>query len=201
MSVNNTAAFGLYPDPIGVAEAVDAFKAAGFRSTDMSVLLPENSGSKDLGHETRTKAPEGAIAGAVILAILGGVLAWLVAIGALTIPNTAPVIAAGPLIAALSGVGAGAIVGSVIGALIGVAGSEYVARRYEGRVRRNGILLSVHCDNREWINRAKRLLKDTGASRIASAHEAKADFAVSERPIPRTRTIGVNPLSDTGSEP
>ncbi|MGH9665604.1 MAG: DUF3341 domain-containing protein, partial [Bryobacteraceae bacterium] len=154
----------------------------------------------DLGHETRSKAPEGAVAGAVIVAILGGVVAWLVAIGAVAFPNTAPVIAAGPMVAALSGIGAGAIVGSAIGALIGLAGSEYVARRYEGRVRKSGILLSVHCDSAEWIHRAKRLLRDTGASRIASAHESKADFAVSERPIPRTRTTNSNPLSDTGIE-
>lgn len=188
MAVKNTAAFGLYSDPIGVAEAVDALKGAGFRSTDISVLLPENSGSKDLGHETRTKSPEGAIIGGVILAIIGGVLAWLGAIGAIALPHMTSLVAAGPIIAALSGVGAGAIVGCIIGALAGLAGSEYVARRYEGRVRKSGILLSVHCDNAEWVKKAKHLLRNTGASRITSAHEAKADFAVSERPFPRTRT-------------
>lgn len=196
MSVKNTAAFGLYPDAIGVAEAVDAFRAAGFRSTDISVLLPENSGSKDLGHEKRTKAPEGALAGAAIGAILGGLFAWLTAIGAIAFSSAAPLVAAGPVVAVLCGIGAGGILSGVVGALIGFAGVEYVGRRYEGRVRRSGILLSVHCDSPDWVHRAKRLLRDTGASAVAAAREAKADYAVSERPIPRTRT-NAYPISDT----
>ncbi|HLJ15100.1 MAG TPA: quinol:electron acceptor oxidoreductase subunit ActD [Bryobacteraceae bacterium] len=198
MSVKNIAVFGLYPDSTGVAEAVDAFKAAGFRSTDIAVLLPENSGSKDLGHETRRKVPEKTLVGAIIGAIIAGILGWLVAIGVVVIPDTGSVIAAGPVFAALGGIGTGAIVGAIIGAIVGLAELEYVARRYEGRVRRSGILVSVHCDNADWLRRAKQILKDTGASSISWNHEAKADFAVSERSLPRTPNTG-NQVSDTGA--
>src|SRR5467141_3533469 len=95
MSGKNTAAFGIYPDQASVSEAVDALKHAGFRNTDISVLFPENTGSKDFGHEKHTKAPEGAVAGASSGAIIGGALGWLVAIGALSVPGVGPFVAAG----------------------------------------------------------------------------------------------------------
>ena len=186
MSGKNMAVFGIYPDQTTVSEAVDALKRAGFRNTDISVLFPENMGSKDFGHEKHTKAPEGAVAGASSGAILGGALGWLVGIGALAIPGIGPFVAAGPILAMLSGIGVGGTVGGFTGALIGVGIPEYEAKRYEGRIRNGGILLSVHCDNSDWAKRAKEVLEHTGAGDVASSGEAKADFAVSERPLPRT---------------
>ncbi len=186
MSGKNVAAFGLYPDQTTVSEAVDALKHAGFRNTDISVLFPENLGSKDFGHEKHTKAPEGAVAGASSGAILGGALGWLAGIGALAIPGIGPFIAAGPILAMLSGIGVGGTVGGFTGALVGVGIPEYEAKRYEGRIRNGGILLSVHCDNSDWAKRAKETLHHTGASDIATTSEAKADFAVSEKPLART---------------
>ena len=86
MAGKNTSVFGIYPDRTNsVEEAIDAFKAAGFRNTDISVLLPENVGSKDFAHEKHTKAPEGAATGATSGAVIGGTLGWLAGIGALTI--------------------------------------------------------------------------------------------------------------------
>lgn len=186
MAGKNMAAFGLYPDQASVSEAVDALKHAGFRNTDISVLFPENAGSKDFAHEKHTKAPEGAMAGASSGAILGGALGWLVGIGALAIPGVGPFVAAGPIVAMLSGVGLGGTVGGLTGALIGVGIPEYEAKRYEGRIRNGGILLSVHCDNSDWAKRAKEVLGHTGASDIATSGEAKADYAITERPLPRT---------------
>ena len=185
MSGRNTAAFGIYPDQTTVGEAVDALKHAGFRNTDISVLFPENTGSKDFGHEKHTKAPEGAVAGASSGAILGGALGWLVGIGALAIPGVGPFVAAGPIVAMLSGIGVGGTVGGFTGALIGVGIPEYEAKRYEGRIRNGGILLSVHCDSSDWAKRAKEVLEHTGASDIATTGEAKADFGVTEKPTPR----------------
>jgi hypothetical protein len=185
MAGKNTAVFGIYPAYASVESAVDALRAAGFRSTDISVLFPENVGTKDFAHEKGTKAPEGATAGAGTGAVIGGTLGWLVGIGALAIPGIGPFIAAGPIVAALAGVGVGGTVGGITGALIGLGIPEYEAKRYEGRVKEGGILLSVHSDNSEWTSKAKEVLERTGAQDIASAGEARADFQKTDKPMPR----------------
>jgi hypothetical protein len=181
--MSNTAVFGIYRDRLHVEEAVESLRHFGFRNTDISVLFPENQGSKDFAHEKNTKAPEGVAAGAGSGAVIGGTLGWLAGIGALAIPGVGPFIAAGPIMAALAGVGVGGAVGSLVGALIGMGIPEYEAKRYEGRIRDGGILMSVHCDSSDWVKRAKDVLKDTGAEDIASAGEAAADFAASEKPV------------------
>jgi hypothetical protein len=188
MAGKNTAVFGIYPTRAQVEVAIDELRRAGFRNTDISVLMPENQGSKDFAHEKGTKAPEGAAAGAGTGAVIGGTLGWLIGIGALAIPGLGPFIAAGPLVAALAGIGAGGAVGGFTGALIGIGIPEYEAKRYEGRIKRGGILLSVHSDNSDWTKRAKELLERTGAEDVASAGEAAGDYAESDRPMPRSRT-------------
>src|SRR5437588_4302224 len=130
MSGKNTSAFGIYPDQQTVGDAVDSLKRAGFRNTDISVLFPENVGTKDFGHEKHTKAPEGAVAGASSGAIIGGAVGWLAGVGALAIPGIGPFVAAGPILTMLGGIGAGGAVGGFAGALIGVGIPEYEAKRY-----------------------------------------------------------------------
>jgi ActD protein len=190
MAGKNTAVFGIYPTYASVEGAVDALRAAAFRNTDISVLFPENAGSKDFAHEKGTKAPEGAATGAGAGAVVGGTLGWLVGIGALAIPGLGPFIAAGPIMAALAGVGVGGAVGGVTGALVGMGIPEYEAKRYEGRVKNGGILLSVHADSSEWTKRAKEILERTGAEDISSAGEAGGDYAQSDKPLPRSTTGG-----------
>ncbi|MFZ0421146.1 MAG: quinol:electron acceptor oxidoreductase subunit ActD [Candidatus Sulfotelmatobacter sp.] len=185
MAGKNTAVFGIYPEYASVENGVDALKAAGFRNTDISVLFPENVGTKDFAHKTETKAPEGTAAGATTGAIIGGGLGWLAGIGALAIPGLGPFIAAGPIMAALAGVGAGGVVGGITGALIGMGIPEYEAKRYEGRVKDGGILLSVHSDNSEWTKRAKEILEHTGAQDVSSTGEASADFSKTDKPMLR----------------
>src|SRR5205814_4139499 len=189
MAGKNTAAFGLYRTVEALQAAVDTLRAEGFRSEDVSVLYPDNVGSKDLATVKATKAPEGAATGAGSGAVIGGVLGWLVGIGALAIPGLGPFIAAGPVVAALAGVGAGGAVGGIAGALIGLGIPEYEAKRYEGRIKGGGILLSVHSDNSDWTKRAKDILEQTGAQDISSTSEARADFAKSDKPMPRTRSL------------
>ena len=200
MSGKNTAVFGIYPTLAGVESGVEALKGGGFRNNDISVLFPDNTGSKDFAHEKGTKAPEGAATGAGSGAVAGGVLGWLVGIGALTIPGLGIFVAAGPLMAALAGAGVGGTVGGIGGALIGMGIPEYVAKRYEGRVRDGGILLSVHSDSTEWTKRAKDILERTGAQDIASTGEASADYAVTEKPLARAAT-GAAGASITQSDP
>ena len=189
MAGKNTAAFGLYRTVEALQAAVDTLRAEGFRSEDVSVLYPENAGSKDLATVKATKAPEGAATGAGSGAVIGGVLGWLVGIGALAIPGLAPFIAAGPIVAALAGVGAGGALGGIAGALVGMGIPEYEAKRYEGRIKGGEFLLSVHCDDSEWTKRAKEILERTGAEDVSSTGEAKADFAKSDKPLPRS-TVG-----------
>ena len=185
MAGKNTAVFGIYRDYAGVENAVDTLKAAGFRNTDISVLFPENVGTKDFAVKKETKAPEGAAAGAGTGALIGGGLGWLAGIGALAIPGVGPFIAAGPIVAALAGAGVGGTVGGITGALIGMGIPEYEAKRYEGRIKEGGILLSVHSDDSEWTKRAKEILERTGAQDISSTGEAGADFAKSDKPMRR----------------
>jgi len=185
MAGKNTAVYGIYRNVGQVEAAVDSLRQQGFRNTDISVLLPENEGTKDFAHKKNTKAPEGAATGAGSGAVVGGALGWLAGIGALAIPGAGPFIAAGPIVALLAGVGVGGTVGALVGALVGMGIPEYEAKRYAGRIKEGGILLSVHCDSSEWVKRAKDLLKQTGAEDVASAGEAAADFAKTDKPMQR----------------
>jgi hypothetical protein len=196
MANKNNSVFGIYPDRVSVEEAVEALRAAGFRGTDISVLFQENQGTKDFAHEKNTKAPEGATAGGIAGGISGGVLGWLTGIGALAIPGLGPLIAAGPIVAALAGLGAVGAVGGMIGALAGMGMPEYEAKRFEGRIKQGGVLMSVHCDDDDWVKRAKDVLRRTGAEGVDSTPESGADYQVSDRPMPRVRrAASVDPLS------
>jgi len=181
----NTAVFGIYRDRTSVENAVDVLRQEDFRNTDISVLFPENQGTKDFAHEKNTKAPEGAATGAGSGAVIGGTLGWLTGIGALAIPGVGPFIAAGPIVAALAGVGVGGAIGGIAGALLGLGIPEYEAKRYEGRIKEGGILLSVHCDDSNWTKRAKEILERTGAQDVSSSGEANADFQKTDKPMPR----------------
>jgi len=166
--------FGIFNTRQSVETAVAALKDAEFRSSDISILAPENLGDiRDIGTVKSTKAPEGATAGGASGAVLGGVMGWLVGIGALAIPGIGPVLAAGPIMAALAGIGVGATVGGVTGALVGFGVPEFEAKRYETRLGKGGILLSVHADNHEWISRAKTVLEKSGAEEVSTASESR----------------------------
>jgi hypothetical protein len=180
MAGKNTAVFGIYPSYTAVETAVDALRSAGFRNADISALFPENAGTREFAHEKNTKAPEGATTGAGTGVVLGGAMGWLLGIGAIAIPGLGPFIAAGPIMAALAGAGVGGTVGGIAGALVGMGIPEYEAKRYEGRVKDGGVLLSVHSDNSDWTKRAKEILKSTGAQDISSTGEASADESESD---------------------
>lgn len=190
MASKKTAVFGIYSTRDGVERAADVLARSGYPVTDISVLLPESLGNKDIGTEKATKAPEGATAGAGTGAVLGGTLGLLAGIGALAIPGVGPLIAAGPIMAALAGIGVGGAVGGLTGALIGMGIPEYEAKRYEGRLQKGGILLSVHCDTSEEIDRAKDVLDRTGAEDISSTGESSAGTAKSDQKVRRTASGG-----------
>ena len=179
MSSKKMAVFGIYATSNQAERAVDALMAAGFSSSDISVLLPDTQSSQAFAHRKDTKAPEGTAVGVTAGGAIGGVLGVLAGIGALAIPGVGPLIAAGPIMAGLAGLGVGGAVGGLVGALMGMGIPEYEAKRYEGRVKGGGTLLSVHCDTADQISRAKNILKGTAAEDIASTGEASSPRSAS----------------------
>jgi len=163
--------FSLARDEAQACRIVDELKNAGFSNSDISVLLPDKSGTKDFAHKKNTKAPEGAVTGAGTGGVLGGVLGWLAGIGSLAIPGLGPFIAAGPIMAALSGAAIGAAAGGLVGTLVGMGIPEYEAKRYESKIREGRILLSVHSENSDETKRAKDIFERVGAEDIATAGE------------------------------
>jgi hypothetical protein len=174
MSSKNKAVFGIFPTVANAEHTVDVLMSAGFSSSDVSVLLPDQKSTREFAHEKDTKAPEGTTTGVTAGGVIGGTLGVLAGIGTLAIPGLGPFIAAGPIMAGLAGLGVGGAVGGLIGALVGMGIPEYEAKRYEGRVKDGGILLSVHCDTSDEISRAKTILESSGAQDISSAGEATA---------------------------
>jgi len=177
MSDKKTAVFGIYSTRNGAEQAAESLVNGGFAAGDISVLLPENLGTREMGTEKSTKAPEGATTGAGTGAVLGGALGLLAGIGALAIPGVGPLIAAGPIMATLAGMGVGGAVGGLTGALVGLGIPEFEAKRYEGIIQKGGILLSVHCSTSDEVKRAKGILKATGAEDVSSTGEASVDKA------------------------
>ena len=151
---------------------VENLKNARFSNNDISVLFPSTQGTKDFAHEKNTKAPEGAATGAGAGGVMGGALGWLAGIGALAIPGIGPFVAAGPIMAALSGAAVGAALGGITGALVGMGIPEFEAKRYEGKLKEGNILISVHSENSKETDRAKAIFQEAGAQDIATSGEA-----------------------------
>jgi len=153
---------------------VNSLKDAGLANNDISVLFPDRDTTRDFAHEKHTKAPEGIAAGATSGGVIGGALGWLAGIGALAIPGVGPFIAAGPILAALSGAAVGATVGGVAGGLIGLGVPELEAKRYEGKLKAGNILLSVHTEDSDELKTAEEIFKAAGAGDICATSESTA---------------------------
>src|SRR3984957_3287412 len=156
---------------------VTALKAAGFSNNDISVLFPDKGTTRNFAHEKNTKAPEGAVTGAGSGLAVGAALGWLAGIGLLAIPGVGPFIAAGPIMAALSGAAVGGTVGGITGALVGMGIPEFEAKRYEGRVKGGNILISVHSETSDETSRAKKIFENAAAEDISSAGESGTSHA------------------------
>jgi hypothetical protein len=155
-------------------QIVDRLKNAGFSNNDISVLFPDKDTTRDFAHEKHTKAPEGIATGVGTGGVIGGALGWLAGIGALAIPGVGPFIAAGPILAALSGAAVGGVVGGIAGGLVGMGIPELEAKRYEGKIKQGNILLSVHTESSEEITAAEKIFKDAGAQDICTTGESAA---------------------------
>ena len=167
-----------YPQAENIAERL---KTAGFSNNDISALFADNDTTRDFAHEKNTKAPEGAITGAGTGGVIGGALGWIAGIGALAIPGAGPFIAAGPIMAALSGAAVGAAVGGIAGTLIGMGIPELEAKRYEGKINKGNILISVHTENSDEIRRAKQIFENAGAQDICTTGEDSVPKSKSQK--------------------
>jgi rhodanese-related sulfurtransferase len=168
MAGRNIAVYGIYPSSFDAERGAADLISAGFFSQDISVLLPDV-------REKAAKAPVGTSAAAAAGGLLGGALGILAGVGALVIPGVGPLVAAGPLVAGLAGLGAGGAVGGLAGALVSLGIPEYEARRYEGRVADGATLLSVHCESPARVKRAKQVLNSSGADDVAASGESRSE--------------------------
>lgn len=150
---------------------VQRLNEVGIPASDVSALFPDKSGSRDFAHEHNTKAPEGTAIGASAGGVTGGVLGLLAGIGALAIPGAGPFIAAGPIMAALSGAAVGAAIGGIAGALIGMGIPEFEAKQYEAKIKEGNILISVHARDGDAADRIKKIMEEAGATDITSTGE------------------------------
>lgn len=167
------AVIGILDSHAQAESVVDALTREGVPTRDISVLFPDKRGSQDFAHEHSTKAPEGAVAGVGAGGVIGGTVGLLAGIGALAIPGLGPFIAAGPLMATLSGAAAGAAFGGLTGALVGMGIPEIEAKVYEGKIRSGNILIAIHVESAEEKRRAEDTLKRLGVSNIDSTSEAR----------------------------
>ena len=183
MHSENIVVMGIFRRQAHLEMAIDSLKIEGFRTADVAALLPSTNSTRGFAHEKATKSPEGAAIGGASGLLLGGALGWLTGVGAIVSPGLGILIAAGPIVSLLAGAGLGGTIGGLAGALTGMGFPEYEAKRYEGQIHRGGHLLSVHCDNKDWAEKARLILEDLGATEISSTFEAKADIMRDERPM------------------
>ncbi len=165
---------------------ITRLQQAGISTSDISVLMPDRSGSRDFAHEHNTKAPEGATIGVGAGGVAGGVLGLLAGIGALAIPGVGPFIAAGPIMAALSGAAVGATIGGIAGALVGLGMPEFEAKQYESKVKNGNILISVHAYDKDEAERIEEILEAADAEDISVTGEE--DVSDSDEPVRRRRS-------------
>lgn len=185
----NTSVLGIYPNRRTVSDAISVLQKAGYRPVDIAILSAENQGSKDFGHEKSNKALQGAAIGAAIGAFAGALGGWLVATGVIVVPQLGPLLAGRPILGPLAAAACAGALGWLVGLIVGVTMTEYVAKRYAGRMGRGGILLSVHCDSSEWREKAEESLKNTGAKYISSASESAAEYATTDKPTPNEPVV------------
>src|SRR6187431_2461621 len=157
--MSKTSVFCIAKSRAQAEQIVENLQSSGFSSSEISVLLPDTEGKHDMGHVKASKAPEGATTGAATGGVTGGVLGLLAGIGALAIPGVGPLIAAGPIMAALSGAAIGATTGGIVGGLIGLGIPEIEAKRYDEKLRKGNYLISAHGETSDQLDRAEKIFK------------------------------------------
>ncbi len=170
--MSQTSVFCITKSRTHAERIIERLYASGFPYSEISVLMPETETQHDIGHVKATKAPEGTATGAATGGLAGGVLGLLAGIGALAIPGVGPLIAAGPIMAALGGAAIGATTGGIVGGLIGLGIPELEAKIYEGKLKTGNYLISVHAHDSKEIDSAKEIFKAENAEDISTTSQA-----------------------------
>ena len=170
--MSKTAVICITQSRVQTERIIDRLNVSGFAYSEISVLMPETDSNHDIGHVKASKAPEGTAAGGITGGIAGGVIGLLAGLGALAIPGVGAFIAAGPIMAALSGAALGAATGGAIGGLIGLGMPEIEAKVYEEKLRTGNYLIAVHALDEEQIAQASDIFTDAGAQDICTTSEA-----------------------------
>jgi hypothetical protein len=179
MAAENATVFGIFASRESVEAAVERLTGAGFSTQEVSVLMSGMEASKESSAERNSRAD--ATTGVAVGSVVGGTLGLLAGIGAVAIPGAGPLIAAGPIIASLAGLGVGGAVGGLVGALVGLGIPEYEAKLYGGRVKDGEVLLSIQCIRCEEVSNARSILTAVGALDIASfGEESSAGYGAHE---------------------
>ena len=155
---------GLFKSRSDAQRAVESLVDNGYPREDISLLMSDATRGREFALQMATKAPEGAAAGATIGGALGAIAAGLVALGIIVVPGLA-LVAAGPIIATLAGLGAGAAAGGVTGALIGAGLPEHEAKFYNEAIERGGILVGVYAHD-DRAAQAGKILEAAGAEKV-----------------------------------
>jgi hypothetical protein len=161
-----------------VEAIVDQLQLAGFDSKNISVLLPDKTGTKQFANQHHTKVPDGAatVAGAgglVVGAVVGAAFGWLAALGTINLPDGGFLVSAGPLVATLLGGAVGSALGGILGAVAGLEFSASEIKRYERQLQEGQILISVCADQTQEAKRARDIFQVLEALDKSSAtHES-----------------------------
>ena len=175
------AVIGIYPTCIAAENAVEAFRDAGFKSADISLLLPEKMSAEDLSIREATAIFEYATTGANSIATTDGPLQWLEDIRPAAIPGESKFIAAGPIAEALETSASNRSSGALAAALTSSGISENETGEYEAKIMQGGALLCVHCGDAEMAERARHLHCDVGGANVFSTARAETDSSTPKR--------------------
>jgi len=182
--VVSAAAFAVFSDRISTESAIETLIAAGFRNTDIIALFPDQIPTKKYSPQKRRDALYRVAAGGGAGMVIGGVLEWIAGAGVSTLAG----------LGAMVSIGAG---GSFLGAWAAKRMPDY-EKRYEGRVRRGDILISVLCDDMHWAKKAREILKRAGGADVSSTSSIPPEFVWPARAVPvrpmTERTVAAAPL-------
>jgi hypothetical protein len=155
---------GLFRSRADAERAVEDLVHYGWSRDDVSLLMSDATRGREFGLAMATKAPEGAATGATIGGVLGAVAAGLVALGIIAVPGLG-LVAAGPIVATLAGLGAGAAAGGLTGALVGLGLPEHEAKFYNEAIEHGGILVGVYSHS-DRADQARKILEAAGADKV-----------------------------------
>lgn len=171
-STSPTAVFAIVSNSLRAESIVSEIRLAGFAHQDVSVLFPDMKATSKFAVMLKpSRAPEGAAVGASTGVLLGGMAGWLVGLGTIMVPGVGALIAAGPFVAALSGMAVGATAGGLSGALVGLGFDSHDARFYAGLLAEGNILIAVHTEDADQIRVVREIFERADAFDIGITHE------------------------------